>query len=74
MERTEGATADAIADYRRALAADAASWSSRLGLADLLWDNGQRVEARTLYRAIVDGAPAGACPERARTRAIDGTP
>jgi TolA-binding protein len=69
MEQGEGATAAAIADYRRAVLSDSSSLPARLGLADSLWDHGQTGEAKSLYQGIVDKFPANAQPDRARQRA-----
>jgi serine/threonine protein kinase len=71
----QGATANAIAVYRRALAVNQGYLPARLGLADSLWTSGQRDEARAAYRSIVDHFPRTLCPDVARQRAggADGT-
>jgi serine/threonine-protein kinase len=69
VNEAQGATAKAIANYRRALAVNAKYLPARLGLADSLWTSGQRDEARTTYRSIVDQVPATLCPDLARERA-----
>jgi serine/threonine-protein kinase len=69
VDEAQGATAKAIANYRRALAVNAKYLPARLGLADSLWTSGQRDEARTTYRSIVDQVPAALCPDLARERA-----
>jgi serine/threonine protein kinase len=69
LEQGQGATASAIADYRRAMLADGSSLPARLGLADSLWADGQQLEAQALYQGIVDNFPANAQPDRARQRA-----
>jgi serine/threonine protein kinase len=65
----QGATVKAIAVYRRALAFNQGYLPARLGLADSLWTNGQRDEARAAYRSIVDHFPRALCPDVARERA-----
>jgi tetratricopeptide (TPR) repeat protein len=69
VDEAQGATAKAIVTYRRALAVNAKYLPARLGLADSLWTSGQRDEATTTYRRIVDQFPAILCPDRARERA-----
>ena len=69
VDEAQGATAQGIVNYRRALAANAKYLPARLGLADSLWSSGQRDEATTTYRRIVDQFPATLCPDRARERA-----
>ena len=69
VNESQGATAKAIAIYRRAVAVNPRYLDARLKLANLLWTSGQRDEARIAYRAIVDQAPANLCPDLARQRA-----
>jgi tetratricopeptide (TPR) repeat protein len=69
VEVARGDTAKAIATYRRALAVNPRYLPARLGLADALWTNGQRDEARASYRGIVDEVPPSLCPDLARARA-----
>jgi hypothetical protein len=69
VDEAQGATAKAIVDYRRAVAVNSRYLPARLGLADSLWTSGQRDEARTAYRAIVDQFPPTMLPDLARERA-----
>ena len=69
VEEAQGATDKGVAHYRRAVATNSRYLPARLGLADSLWTSGQRDEARTLYRAIVDQFPATMRPDLARERA-----
>jgi hypothetical protein len=69
VDDARGATAKAIAVYRRALAVNPGYLPARLGLADSLWTNGQRDEARTAYGSIVEHFPRALYPDRARERA-----
>jgi serine/threonine protein kinase len=69
VDEAQGAAAKAIVNYRRALAVNTKYLPARLGLADSLWTSGQRDEARTTYRSIVDQFPAILCPDRAHERA-----
>jgi serine/threonine protein kinase len=69
VDEAQGATAQALVNYRRALAVNPRYLPARLGLADSLWTSGQRDEARTVYRRIVEEVPAKLCPDLARQRA-----
>jgi serine/threonine protein kinase len=69
VDEAQGATTKAIVDYRHAVAVNPRYLPARLGLADSLWTNGQRDEARTAYRSIVSQFPTTLCPDLARERA-----
>jgi len=71
VDEAQGATAMAIVNYRRALAVNSKYLPARLGLADSLWTSGQRDEAKTVYRSIVEHVPANLCPDLARERAAE---
>ena len=74
VNEAQGATALAIASYRRALAVNPRYLPARLGLADSLWTSGQRDEARAAYRSIVAQVPPSLCPDVARQRAAVAAP
>ena len=74
VDEAQGATALAIASYRRALAVNPRYLPARLGLADALWTSGQRDEARAAYRSIVAQVPPSLCPDVARQRAAVAAP
>jgi tetratricopeptide (TPR) repeat protein len=74
VNEAQGATALAIASYRRALAVNPRYLPARLGLADSLWASGQRDEARAAYRSIVAQVPPSLCPDVARQRAAMAVP
>lgn len=69
VEEAQGATAQAIVTYRRAVTVNPKYLPAHLGLADSLWTSGHRVEARTTYRNILDQFPPSMCPDLVRTRA-----
>ncbi len=65
--RARGNRPDAEAAYRRATGAAPELLGAQLGLADVLWDAGEKDAARDRYRAIV--AHFADAPDRARERA-----
>jgi Tfp pilus assembly protein PilF len=76
ISRKEGRTRDAIGYYRRALVVNSSFFPALLGLADALWDSGERAAAQQRYSEITSRFSPGMYPTYVRQRiaADAGTP
>ena len=76
ISRKEGRTRDAIGFYRRALVVNSSFFPALLGLADALWDSGERAAAQQRYSEITSRFSPGMYPTYVRQRiaADAGTP
>ncbi len=72
VKRATGDSAGAIADYKRALAANGSYLPAMISLADIYWSSGQQGEAMRIYREIVDRFPESAYPAHIAKR-VKGT-
>jgi len=60
--------------YRRALDANNTYTPALIGLADTLWDQGDKSGAQKRYKDIVDRLPDSMVPARVKSRASEGAP
>ncbi len=68
IARKEGRTRDAIGFYRRALTVNTSFFPALLGLADALWDSGERAAAQQRYTEITNRFSPGMYPTYVRQR------
>ncbi|MDB4997132.1 MAG: repeat protein, partial [Myxococcaceae bacterium] len=68
ISRKEGRTRDAIGFYRRALVVNTSFFPALLGLADALWDSGERAAAQQRYTEITSRFSPGMYPTYVRQR------